>query len=149
MDAVEVSSTSSTSPAPPFPVKLSYASIASKGVVLASDAKRVTFCETASYSEPEPDESGSDFSDFTVVTSRKKKDMTKKCENAVLQWAARSKGQAAQPVSKCSGDEELICNRCALPFIFNAKTKEKYVERGWKVPKICKVCSQTRFEERR
>ena len=117
-------------------VKHSYASIASKGVVIANDAK-ARFCNI---SEP-------DFSDFIVV-SNKKKDMTKKCENAVLQWA-KNKGSTKTNACETNGDQEIICNRCALPFVLNAVTKEKYTERGWKMPKICKFCSQSRYEERK
>jgi hypothetical protein len=109
--------------------KPSYASITSKNVPSS-----------------ESDECAADFTDFTVV----KKKIMKKCETAVLEWAKR---QTEKPISMCRDeelrDEELICNRCALPFVFSMKTKEKYAERGWKIPKICKICSQTRFEERK
>jgi hypothetical protein len=85
------------------------------------------------------------FDDFVVVVS-KKKIMTKKCEDAVLEWV-KNKGFDVEP--KVCDDDEFICNRCALPFVVNQTMKIKYEQRGWKIPKICKVCSQNRFEERR
>jgi len=126
----EVASSRSMSPLP----KLSYALIASKGTVPSECIDKV-------------DESDDD-SDFIVVTRKRceKKDMVKKCEGAVLQWA-KTKGQVSK--TKCNEDDEIICNRCSSPFVFNAKTKEKYTEKGWKAPKICKMCSQVRFEERK
>jgi len=70
-----------------------------------------------------------------------KKHIQKKCEFAVLQWAKNKK------VSTCNIDEEIICNRCSSPFIFNVLSKKKYEEKGWKSPKICKSCSQMRYKE--
>jgi hypothetical protein len=121
--------------------KLSYVSIASKGVVIANNTTKAdsgSKCETISTDD-----------DFTVV-SKKKKQTVKKCETAVLQWA-KTKGQAqvvSKPVTKCDSDEEIVCNRCGLPFVFNKGMKQRYAEKGWKTPKICKVCSQMRFEDR-
>ncbi len=97
-----------------------------------------------------PDQSGSDdssdFSDFTTIVSKKKRDMTKKCENAVLQWA-KNKGQTSKQFTKCC--EDIICNRCSSPYIFTEKMKEKYAQNKWNTPKICKTCSQTRYAERK
>jgi hypothetical protein len=122
----------------PIVKKLSYASIASKGVVIANDTKIV--CEKTI----------DDDNDFIVVS---RKQAMKKCENAVLQWA-KTKGQGqgsrdSKCVTKCVTDEEIICNRCGLPFVFNLNMKQKYAEKNWKTPKICKVCSQMRFEDRK
>jgi hypothetical protein len=129
-------------------------------VAIASDTK----CEeSASVVSVDCGDNESDFSDFTVVRKKRtnkteKNDITKKCESAVLQWAKNKDIKPQQypgnnvkkPIAtKCCGDEEIICNRCGLPFVYSAKTKEKYAEKGWKAPKICKPCSQMRFEDRR
>jgi hypothetical protein len=142
----EVASSRSLSPV----AKPSYALIVSKGVDPCLDFECLEGSDSI-------DDSASDFSDFTVV-SHKKKNMAK-CESAILQWA-KSKGRKEAgsrwplvdaylegQINKC--DDEIICNRCSSPFLFNAKSKEKYAEKGWKAPKICKTCSQMRFEERK
>ncbi len=128
--------------------KLSYASIASKGVLATTNNIYVsTWGSDSEFGSESVDDSASDFSDFTVVSHKKhNKQMLTKCENAVVQWA-KNKGQISKP-NKCNGDDEIICNRCSSPFIFNAKTKEKYAEKKWTAPKICKMCSQMRYEER-
>lgn len=75
----------------------------------------------------------------------------KKCENAVIQWAKtnnNSKSTSSVNKLRC-GDEEIICNRCAIPFVYTRETKQKNAERGWKTPKICKVCSHIRYQDRK
>lgn len=97
-------------------------------------------------SDSVPDSVPDSSSDFTLVQSRtKKKSSMAKCESALAEWA-RNKG--SKPVVKCSGDEQIVCKRCSAPFVFGEKAKERYAERGWKMPKICKACSQARFEEK-
>lgn len=149
-----IASSFSSSVSSPSVQKLSYALIASKGVAVDNDNACDNTCgisDTAS-SSASVDDTVSDFSDFTVVSYKKKQTM-KKCESAILHWAktkgqsqAQDRSRVTKPISKC---DEIICNRCALPFVFNAKTKQKYAEKGWKTPKICKVCSQMRFEDRK
>ncbi len=123
----ETASSSSSSSCPSL--KLSYASVASKGLVK---------CESVRDSVRD--------SDFIVVSH--KKDMEKKCESAVLQWA-KNRSQSSKPSSKCiDNDDEIICSHCSTPFIFGVKMKERYTTNGWKAPKICKMCSQLRYEKK-
>jgi len=120
-------STSPTFSSTTFSPKLSYLAIVSKGVVMANNPLE----------NNQVDENPCDPNDgFTLVCKKKQ---IKKCENAVLQWAK----------NKSTTDEEIICVRCALPFLFNKHMKQRYNERGWKVPKVCKVCSQIRYEDRK
>lgn len=114
--------------------KFSYATIVTKGIFSDSVSDSVT--DSVSISDSD--------SDFTVVSHARKRDMTKKCENAVFQWA-NNKGLVPKSEKSC---DEIICNRCSSPFVFPSKMKERYVEKGWVAPKICKMCSQIRFEER-
>jgi hypothetical protein len=149
MEEEDSMSTSSTSSIPVE--KLSYASATLKGVavvdnVSASDSAFVSASVSASVSES-IDDNVSDFSDFTLVSR-------KKCENALAKWAKNkqhiSVKTVSKPVVQCSlGDKHIICNQCDMSFIFTAKSKKKYDESNWKSPKICKVCSQMRYEDRK
>lgn len=158
MEDEECSIASNATPSTPLtpsvcsPVKFSYACIASKGVKCSEVESVVETMHASSEVESESvDDNASDFSDFTLVRKKRsnkqditKQDMTKRCESAVLQWAKNK----SQEKRSCT-DEEISCTRCGIPFLFSTKTKQKYAEKGWKTPKICKVCCQLRYEDRK
>lgn len=126
--------------------KPSYAFVAKTGVPDDDTcaAMRGSVCDSVQQDSAET--GSSDFSDFTVVKSKSaKKESIAKCESALTEWV---KNKGSRSVTKCSSDEQLVCKRCSAPFVFSEQAKEKYAERGWKVPKICKPCSQARFEDK-
>lgn len=41
---------------------------------------------------------------------------------------------------------DIKCKTCGEFFVFDDKTRAKYAERGWCAPKVCKICSQKRYE---
>jgi len=153
MEEEEDEKRSLSSSSPLVVAKLSYVSVVSKGISYSTGSYS-TGSYSGSYSagsyppisdlsledsDPDPDCS----CDFIAI--KKKRDI---CEKAVLQWAKNKNGVIGEVV-EIRYDEEIFCIRCAIPFIFTAKSKEKYDEKGWKMPKICKVCSQSRFKERK
>jgi len=95
--------------------------------------------------ESETGETGEDEdegSEFTVVSYKRREKDRKQIEiavtNAVNQWA----------MTFPQSTEKLICSKCSNSFFFSVRMKEKYAEKGWKTPKICKSCSQLRYEKR-
>lgn len=113
---------------PTTKIKISYVSIASRNV-----------CLTHQEPESEPE-----------VEVDPKKEMTQKCENAVLEWVEQRKRKTKKiNTESVPKDQKIICNRCSVSFIFTQESKEKYEKKGWKAPKICTVCSQERYEERK
>lgn len=122
-------------------VKISYASIVSKGVGTTCEYNSENDNSENEDSENEKDDSKYDskYDDFTLVSKKTKQ---KKFENVVMQWAEKHKTEF-----KCT--EQLTCAQCNLCFFFGGKTKKNYIEKGWKTPRICKVCSQKRYNERK
>ncbi len=111
---------------------------------LLTDANLVS-CPTTAVSCPTACSTAvkDDDNDGFMIVKKKEKEMKKKCETAVFEWAM-NKGKVP---SSTDTSNDIICCRCALPFVFNENMKMRYVQKGWKVPKICKICSQARFEE--
>ena len=129
------SSTSSVGP------KQSYACVARKNVVL-TDVEAT-------------DATGKDFfDDFQLVSSRKKRDIVDKCQQAVNEWAKHKnevKANEADPKGI-----RLVCDRkaritvdeygCGNTFVFTKA--EEYARRGWQTPRVCNACSQKRHNDR-
>jgi hypothetical protein len=85
--------------------------------------------------------------EVVFVCDSDKTEIAKKCENAVYEWA-KCKNENIVSKKVCD-DEEIICKKCGIPFVFTKKTKDNYLYKGWNMPKICKICSQARYEERK
>lgn len=45
-------------------------------------------------------------------------------------------------------DKIVNCSTCSTDFLFTEEQQFKYLERGWKPPKICPSCSEKRYYER-
>jgi hypothetical protein len=72
-----------------------------------------------------------------------------KCESALLEWVKNKNSSiVVNRDSPNNKQKQITCQVCFDPFIFDEKMKNKYVERGWKMPKTCRSCCQSRHETR-
>lgn len=99
-------------------------------------------------------------------------DVAKKCEAAVANWfSTKSKNDMSSKMltqtwsdqsissssSSCSttsvsslfklSSPIIYCKLCDGEFEFTTKMQIDYKKRGWQFPKICKACSEKRFQE--
>jgi hypothetical protein len=90
------------------------------------------------------------------ITKDVAKDVAKKCEAAVENWLKTKKEEddgwtlASRPKPKrCTNNRMIICQACTMPFEYTEQMKQKYESLGWVIPKVCKACSQQRFEAKK
>ena len=83
-------------------------------------------------------------------------DVAKKCEAALEDWLKSKKSEddgwtlASKP-KRCQArtSSMIVCQACTMPFEYTQQMKEKYEKLGWVKPKVCKACSQQRFEAKK
>jgi len=83
-------------------------------------------------------------------------DLAKKCQDAVTNWINSKKAEdddawiiVSKKTKQTSSNTVIMCVTCGLPFEYTQQMKKKYEERNWLAPKVCKICSQARYEEKK